>query len=158
MGGDAISLGWCAVGLLAAALGGRASTTELRPQPDPRVRIEREADARPLGVLLSGAHRIVDGHVDPRGSDARDQIALTAESPCLVRYRLTPTLPGTELAVRILDRTRRELEHGAVAGVVAFSSAGERRDLEVSSTWGASCYSLELEALPLPARAGRTGR
>jgi hypothetical protein len=158
MGGDAISLGWCAVGLLAAALGGRAPTSEVRPEPDPRVRLERGSDARPLGVLHAGARQTVDGHVDPRVPDAREAFALTAESPCLVRYRLTPTLPGTELAVHILDRSRVEVEHGAVAGVLAFTAAGVRRDLEVGSSWGASCYSLELEALPLPARTRRTAR
>jgi hypothetical protein len=162
MGTDAISLGWCAVGLLAAALGGRAPAAdlraELRSEPSPRVRAERVApDSRPLGVLVSRGRQVVLGRVDPIGADAQDEIALTAESPCLVRYRVTPTLPGAELAVRIRNRTRGELGRGVPAGVLAFAAAGERRDLAVDSSWGASCYSLELEVLPLPSGADLAG-
>lgn len=157
---DALSLGWCAVGLLAAALGGRAPTAdlraELRPEPNPRVRVERvasEAASRRLGDVLVGENRIVLGHVDPGGADARDGIALTADSPCVVRYKLKPTLPGADLAVRTRNRARGETGQGARAGVLAFAAAGERRELEVASTWGASCYSLEFEVVPLPPRA-----
>ena len=162
---DAISLGWCAVGLLAAALGGRAPMAdlraELRVEPNPRVRVERvasDANSRRLGDVLVGERRIVVGHVDPGGADARDEIAITADSPCLLRYRLKPTLPGTDLAVHVRHRARGETGRGGRAGVLAFAAAGERLDLEVVSAWGASCYSLELEVLPLPPRPGRADR
>ena len=128
--------GLLAAGLLAAALGGRA------PSADPGEIAPSAKDSfASCRLLVPGSCEVVVGHVDPGGPVDREAFTLVAERPCRVRFRLTPTLPGTDLDLWVQDRA-----HGVETTEIAIAKAGERLDLVVRSAWGSSCYSLEIEA------------
>jgi hypothetical protein len=132
-------LSLCAAGVLAVALGGRAPITNFREV----VSSAKESTGPSSRVLLLGARKVVVGHVDSGSLDDRDAFMFVAAQPCRVRFHLTPTLPGTDLELRM---------GGVEATEFAFASAGEKLDLTVRSTWGSSFYRLEIQVDPLAAR------
>ncbi|HEV8114511.1 MAG TPA: hypothetical protein VGR31_17205 [Planctomycetota bacterium] len=94
------------------------------------------------GVLVPGARRIAEGHVSSGTTDAQDTFAFTTGTACTVRVRLVPSLPGTDLELRLGDRPL-----GASAELT-FPTTGAEVELSVRSSWGSSDYVLQVEALP----------
>jgi hypothetical protein len=129
----------CAAGVLAIALGGRAPITEFREV----VSIAKAPTAPSSRVLLLCAPEVVFGHVDSGSLDDRETFVFVAAQPCRVRFHLTPTLPGTDLELRM---------GGVETTESAVASAGEKLDLVVRSTWGSSFYRLEIQVDPIDAR------
>ncbi len=114
---------------------------------------DRRGDAEWCGSLRPGTRTAIHGHVSAAGADTFDGYAFASTSACTVRYRLRPTLPGTDLdlcAVDLATGSVRQVADGEDAeetGTIRIDRAGIALELVVSSAWGSSSYALEIEAM-----------
>jgi hypothetical protein len=111
-------------------------------------------DAVACGALCPGMHAVLRGHVAAVGSDTSDSFAFVAASPCTLRCRVRPSLPGTEIALRAVDSgsgRRIDVSEGEAAeetATVRIERAGAAVDLVVSANWGSTSYALEVAVEP----------
>jgi hypothetical protein len=114
---------------------------------------ERRGEAETCGELAPGMGGTVRGHVSAAGPDAFDGYAFVSRSACSVRYRLRPTLPGVDLDLCVVDAESGRVlavadgEADEETGALRLDGARTSLDFVVSSAWGASAYTLELETV-----------
>jgi hypothetical protein len=130
-------------------LGGRAPIADFR-ESLPRA---SKSTATSSSVLFPGARAVFVGHVDCGSPSDRDGFTFVAAESCRVRFRLTPTLPGTDLELDVRERAGAPGEERACGiETTETAHAGERLDLCVRSAWGSSSYRLEIEVGPIAPR------
>jgi hypothetical protein len=148
----------CGAVLLAALLEGCNQSVVLAARPDLQHETEPNDSASQAswcGVLVPGTRRIIAGHIQSEGPDIRDGFAFTAGSPCSLRVRLLPSLPGTDLDLCVYEPTLDAFTlcfdgtEATEVGEIALAKAGTEVQLVICSAWASSSYSLEIEALPL---------
>jgi hypothetical protein len=122
---------------------------------------DRRGDATLRTEIRPGLRTTIRGHVASAGSDRFDGYAFVSSSPCTVEFRLRPTLPGADLdlcAVDVASGRVRAIADGDGAeesGTIAIERAGVAIEIVVSSAWGSSGYTLEIEGVEPPAANGR---
>jgi hypothetical protein len=139
--------------LTSAAAACRHTTAEPFARMEITERPDAGGDATWCGALRPGVRAIVRGHVEASGPDAFDRFAFVATSACTLRFRVRPSLPGADLDLCAFDaasgrvRAVADREDEEESGTLGIERAGVPIDLVVTSAWGSSAYTLDVEAV-----------